>query len=404
MQKNNPSGQPRRTVHPLDTVIERRNTDSIKYGAGLPAGAKDHLVSLWVADMDFKVPNPVLEALHRRIDHGIFGYGAADDSYYEAVCSWFDINFGFRPDPRWIVRTPGVVFALSAAICTFTEKEDAIIINRPVYYPFSNLVNELGRKLINSPLVSDGSRYEIDFEDFEKKIVENDVRMYILCSPHNPVGRVWTKEELKKLADICLRHNVLVVADEIHCDFVWPEHSHTMFPSLGEEYRNNCILCTAPSKTFNLAGLNISNIIIPDRDLRHRFKKYINDIGSSHINLLGSVACQAAYESGQPWLDEVRGYIKENIDYVDSFLQENIPEIRLIRPEGTYLLWLDMRELGLSEEELESFITDSAQLWLDGGTMFGPEGAGFQRVNAACPRSILEEAMKRLMRAAKARA
>ena len=240
--------------NPLDEKIDRKHSDSVKYGAGNRDPEREKLLPLWVADMDFRVPDPVIKALRDRTEHGIFGYGAAEENYYDAVCGWFRTHFHFDVDPRWIVTTPGVVFALSAAIRTFTEKGDAVLINRPVYYPFSNLIDGLKRRLINSPLQLKDGRYEIDFADVEEKIVSSGVRLYLLCSPHNPVGRVWTREELKKLGDICLKHDVLIVADEIHCDFVWSDHPHTVFASLGEPYRRRCILCTAPSKTFNLVG------------------------------------------------------------------------------------------------------------------------------------------------------
>ena len=286
--------------NPLDEKIDRKHSDSVKYGAGNRDPEREKLLPLWVADMDFRVPDPVIKALRDWTEHGIFGYGAAEENYYDAVCGWFRTHFHFDVDPRWIVTTPGVVFALSAAIRTFTEKGDAVLINRPVYYPFSNLIDGLKRRLINSPLQLKDGRYEIDFADVEEKIVSSGVRLYLLCSPHNPVGRVWTREELKKLGDICLKHDVLIVADEIHCDFVWSDHPHTVFASLGEPYHRRCILCTAPSKTFNLAGLNTSNIIIADDDLRRRFRKTVTDIGASAINVMGLTACRAAYESGSP--------------------------------------------------------------------------------------------------------
>lgn len=383
----------------FDAVIDRRKSDSIKYGAGVGADSSKHLLPLWVADMDFKAPDPVIEALHRRVEHGIFGYGAAEKSYYDAVCGWFRDHFAADIDPRWIVRTPGVVFALSAALRAYTSEGDAVLINRPVYYPFSKLIDGLGRRLVNSPLLLKEDRYEIDFVDLEKKIVQNDVKLYLLCSPHNPVGRVWTCSELTRLADICEKHDVLIVSDEIHCDFIWSKHPHTMFTTLGDQYLNRCIVCTAPSKTFNLAGLNASNIIIPDHDLRKKFRACIENTGASSTNVMGFTACQAAYEKGLPWLTELRAYISENIRFIDSYIRENIPGVHLIYPEGTYLLWLDMRNLGLAEDELERLMTDSAGLWLDGGGMFGPEGIGFQRLNAACPRSILKRAMEQLREA-----
>ncbi len=378
----------------FDEIIERRNTDALKYDMKR-YGKPENMLPFWIADMDFRSPEPVSEALMNRVAHGIFGYGAPNDAYYDALRGWFRNNFHFDFPQTWVVRTPGVIFALSTAIRALTDEGDAVLINRPVYYPFSNLINRLDRKLVNSPLVLKDGHYEIDFDDLEKKIDENDVRLYLLCSPHNPVGRVWTRDELKKLADICLQHDVIVVSDEIHCDFVWSDHPHTIFASLGEKYQKNCIICTAPSKTFNLAGLNTSNIIIPDSKLRRAFRNCRDNTGVS-VNIIGPVACQAAYEKGLPWLTELRAYIRGNIDFVDNYLKENIPQISLIRPEGTYLLWLDMRSLGLSEKNLERLICEDALLWLDSGSMFGPEGIGFQRINAACPRSLLTQAMENL--------
>lgn len=358
------------------------------------------LMPLWVADMDFSVPDPVREALAARVEHGIFGYSLAPDSYYDAVIGWFSDNFDFKPERRWIVQTPGVVCALSVAVRSLTAPGDAIIINRPVYYPFSNVIEQNGRKLVNSPLVIDeNGHYTIDFEDFEKKIVENNVKMYILCSPHNPVGRVWTEEELRRVGDICMKHGVIVVSDEIHCDFVWTDRPHRVFASLSEEFAQNCVVCTAPSKTFNLAGLQTSNIFIPNDSLRRRFKAELTALSIGSLNTMGMAACEAAYLGGSEWLYELRSYLRGNIDLVREYINSEIKGIKLVEPEGLYLLWLDMRELGLNEEEIEQFVTD-AGLWLDGGTMFGPEGLGFQRINAACPRSVLREALDRLSAAA----
>ncbi len=285
---------------------------------------------------------------------------------------------------------------MANAVRAFTEKGDPVMINRPVYYPFSMVIEGNGRKLINSPLILKDGKYEIDFEDFEKKITENNVRLYILCSPHNPVSRVWTADELKKAGDICLKHGVIVVSDEIHCDFVWGSNKHTVFASLGEEYAQNSVICTAPSKSFNLAGLQASNIIIKNPELRRRFEAEVAGTGFGHISVPGAAACRAAYESGGEWLSELKEYLQGNIAFLKDYINKNIPQISLIEPEGTYLLWLDMRGLGMSGRELDEFIEKKAGLWLDGGSMFGSEGEGFQRVNIACPRSILEKALKQL--------
>lgn len=387
-------------MYDFDQVTERRGTASMKYDGAPMFDKPDGLLPLWVADMDFQTADPVKEAVIKCAEHGIYGYSFAPDSYYDAVIGWFSKNFGFTPEKRWIVTTPGVVCALATAVNAFTKPGDSVIVNRPVYYPFSNVVVQNDRKLVNSPLVFNDGRYEIDFEDFEQKIIDNNVKMYILCSPHNPVGRVWSEDELRRIGDICLKHNVIVVADEIHCDFVWTDRPHVVYASLGERYADNCIVCTAPSKTFNLAGLQTSNIFIPNADLRKKFRNTLNSLSISSPGNFGITACEAAYSHGEEWLNELRAYLRGNIDFVRDYLNSELSEIKLVEPEGLYLLWLDMRSLAFNEEQIEQFITD-AGLWLDGGTMFGPEGLGFQRINAACPRSVLRDALERLKAAVK---
>lgn len=387
-------------MNPFDELISRHKTASIKYDGSAVFHRPEGLLPMWVADMDFRAPEPVLQRLGRCVEHGIFGYGLIPDSYYEAVMDWFKDHFGLTARRRWIVTTPGVVFALAAGVRAFTEPGDAVLINRPVYYPFSNVIRDNGRTLVNSPLKLADGRYEMDFEDMERKIREHQVKLYILCSPHNPVGRVWTKDELRRAGDLCRKYGVTVISDEIHCDFVWSDHPHTCFASLGPEYEDICMICTAPSKTFNLAGLQVSNIMIPNETLRRRFKKELTTQSAPGPNVMGMAACETAYREGLSWLEELRGYLRENIALVRRFTEQELPGISLIEPEGTYLLWLDMRQLGLTEEELEAFIT-RAGLWLDGGTMFGPEGLGFQRINIACPRSLVQQAMENLREAIK---
>lgn len=383
-------------MYNFDEIIERRSTGSMKYDSSRIFGKSEDLMPLWVADMDFRAPDSVRKALAARVEHGIFGYSFLPDSYYDAVISWFSDNFDFKPERRWIVQTPGVVCAISAAVRSFTDPGDAVIINRPVYYPFSNVIIQNNRKLINSPLVIDNDgHYSMDFDDFEKKITENDVKLYILCSPHNPVGRVWTEEELRRAGEICLKHGVTIVSDEIHCDFVWSDHPHIIFASLSDDFAQNCIICTAPSKTFNLAGLQTSNIFIPNDSLRRRFKNELAALSIGSLNTMGMAACEAAYSGGSEWLYELRSYLRGNINMVRDYVNNKINGIKLVEPEGLYLLWLDMRELALTEEKLEQLVED-AGLWPDGGTMFGPEGLGFQRINIACSRSVLREALVRL--------
>ena len=274
-----------------------------------------------------------------------------------------------------------------------------MLIQQPVYYPFSEVILDNGRRRVSSDLILKDGHYEIDFADFEQKISENGVKLFLLCSPHNPAGRVWTREELETVSGICRKHNVIVVADEIHEDFVWTERPHIPYASLGEEAAENAVICTSPSKTFNLAGLQVSNIFIPDYALRRKFKHEINAAGYSQLNTLGLVACEAAYQQGIPWLEEVKQYLRENIEFTRTFLQQHIPQIKLIEPEGTYLLWLDCRGLGLGNSGLEELIVKKAGLWLDSGAIFGAAGKGFQRINAACPRSVLQEALERMQKA-----
>ncbi len=390
--------QNRSNTFNFDEVIDRQNTRSIKYDYAHKRGIPENALPMWVADMDFRSPPCINEAIAERARHGIYGYSDATPEYYLAVSNWFRSRYGCDIDICNIVTAPGVVFGLYTAVAALTEPGDSVLIQRPVYYPFSSAVTDLDRKLVNSPLLYREGRYLIDFDDFEKKIVDNRVRAFILCNPHNPVGRVWTKEELQKLGDICLKHGVYVISDEIHSDFVYPGYKHTIFASISPEISRITITCTAPSKTFNIAGLQISNFIITDDSLKNRFAGAMRKTGYSQPNLFGMIACQAAYESGGPWLDDLTLYLRDNIEYMRSRLAVDFPEVRLIEPEGTYLLWLDFSGLGFSDDELREKIEKKSEVWLDHGTMFGSEGAGFQRINIACPKSLIIEAFDRLKR------
>lgn len=380
----------------FDTVIDRKNTGSIKYDFAAERGKPEGILPLWVADMDFKVSSYITDALEQMVSHGIFGYSEAGDRYFEALSGWMERHHGWEIKKDWLVKTPGVVFALAAAVRAFTKEGESVLIQRPVYYPFSGVVLNNNRRLVNSALVQaeDGS-YQIDFEDFEKKIIEEKVKLFILCSPHNPIGRVWTREELLKLGDICLRHKVLIVSDEIHADFVW-QGKHEVFAKLRTEYQDNCVICTAPSKTFNLAGLQVSNIFIPNEKLRELFVREIGLTGYSQLNLAGLVAGEAAYRYGEEWFQAVSGYIRENAEFTEEYLRERLPGVKMTRLEGTYLVWLDFRSYGLTAEELEELMVYKAGVWLDGGGMFGKEGEGFQRINIACPRKTLKEALDKI--------
>jgi cystathionine beta-lyase len=386
----------------FDEIINRRGTLSLKYDFAVQRGKPEGILPLWVADMDFQTPPEVREALARSAEHGIFGYSESGREYEDILINWFKTRLDWTVDRKWLVKTPGVVYAIALAIRAFTQEGDAVMIQKPVYYPFSHVILDNDRKLVNNALVYQNGSYSVDLDDFEKKIVNNDVKLFILCSPHNPVGRVWTREELTGMGDICMKHGVIVVSDEIHADFIYPGNTHHVFSKLKPEYQVRSIICTAPSKTFNLAGLQVSNIVIGDSVIRKKFIKEIHKTGYSQLNTMGLVATQAAYQYGAPWLEDLLDYLIGNLNFLRDFLKERLPQIRLVEPQGTYLVWLDFRALGLSQDALDELLVTKANLWLDGGTMFGEEGTGFQRINIACPRAILEKAMLQLESAIKA--
>lgn len=383
----------------FDEIVDRRGTNSIKYDFAVEFGKPADVLPLWVADMDFRIPPAVIEALIKAAQHGIFGYSDTKQDYFEAVHNWYKKRFNWHTERSWLVKTPGVVFALSAAVRSLTDEGDAVMIQRPVYHPFSESVLANKRRLINNPLVYEKGYYHMDFDDFEEKIIKNRVKLFLLCNPHNPVGRVWTKEELGRLGDICLKHHVIVVSDEIHADFTYKGYEHSVFAGVKPEFLYHSVICTAPSKTFNLAGLQVSNIFIANEDIRRKFKEAIHRTGYGQINTMGLIACQAAYKHGAQWLDELKEYLAGNLEFVRAFLKERLPEVKLVEPQGTYLIWLDFRELGLDEEKLEDLLVNRAKLWFSSGTSFGSEGKGFRRVNIACPRSILRKAFEQLEKA-----
>lgn len=385
----------------FDRIIDRKNTNSLKFDFAKERGKPEDVLPLWVADMDFSTPEEVIAALKRKAEHGIFGYSEPKEEYFDALRRWFFKRHGWVADMEKLVLTCGVVYALCTLIKVLTREGDGVLICQPVYYPFQESILENKRKLVVSRLVNTDGYYTVDFDDFEKKIVENDVKLFILCSPHNPVGRVWTKEELERMGDICLKHGVFVVSDEIHADFIYNCSHHTVFSTIKPEFEKNCAVCTAPTKTFNLAGLHNSNIFIYDDKVRAAFKEELNRHGYSQSNVMGMVACQAAYTYGEEWLEQLLIYLQKNIDYVRSFLRNELPQIRMTEPQGTYLLWLDCSALALSDRALRDLIVNKAGLWLDDGYIFGQGGSGFQRINIACPRVTLEKAMLRLKDAIK---
>ncbi len=384
----------------FDKIIDRTGTASFKWDLvdGIFGGTG--LLPLWVADMDFESPPEVVAALVQRAKHGVYGYTAPMPEYYQAVADWFDRRHAWRITPEWIVTAPGVMPALNLLIQTFTEPGDGIIVQKPVYYPFMRSIKNNGRRVINNPLKLEGNAYRIDFDDLERKAGDPAARLMILCSPHNPVGRVWTKEELKRIGEICLAHDVLVVSDEIHCDLIFAGHRHVPYGSICSEFLMKSVTCTAPSKTFNLAGLQTANLVIASLDLRQRYNRTIDCLGLRWPNLFGAEALIAAYRHGDKWLDQLMEYLSCNLAFLKEFIAANMPRVRVIEPEATYLVWLDFREFGLDTEALKVLMRKGARLALDDGYVFGsPEGDGFERINIACPRSILEEALTRMREA-----
>ncbi|AOH47229.1 aminotransferase [Selenomonas sp. oral taxon 920] len=383
----------------FDEIIDRRNTSCLKHDFAVERGYPADILPFWVADMDFRAPAPVIDALRARAEHGIFGYTQVKNDYFAVLQNWFRTRHDWTVERRDLILTPGVVFAIATAIRAFTKKGDAVLIQQPVYYPFANMIRQNERVIVDNPLRLIEGRYEIDFADFEQKIIEHRVKLFILCSPHNPVGRVWTRAEHEQIAAVCLRHNVIVVADEIHEEFIRPGFRHIPFASLSEEAAAITVTCTSPSKTFNLAGLQISNIFIRNAQLRRRFKEELSRTGYDEPNTLGLIGAKAAYEHGAEWLTQLLAYIEENYARTKSFLAAHLPKVQIIEPEGTYLLWLDFRAYGLSDEALNEKIIREARLWLDDGPIFGAGGSGFQRINIACPWATLETGLQNLAKA-----
>ena len=383
----------------FDKIIDRRNTRCLKYDFAVERNMPADVLPLWVADMDFETSSYIEDAIIERAKHAIYGYSEVKTPYFDNLKKWMQKHHDWDIQRKWLVKTPGVVFALAMAVKAYTEPGDAVLIQQPVYYPFSEVIKDNGRNVVSNTLyLGEDNRYHIDFEDFEQKIVDHKIKLFLLCNPHNPVGRVWTKEELTRLGDICVKHHVTVVSDEIHEDFIF-KGKHQVFANIKKEYEEITVTCTAPSKTFNIASLMISNILIPNPELKRKFKHQMDAAGISQLNVLGLVACEAAYEHGEEWYQAMKAYVKENIEFVKQYVEEQLPGVNMVEHEGTYLVWLDFRGTGLSVEELDDKIINQAKLWLDSGKIFGSCGEGFQRINVACPRKVLEEALDRIKNA-----
>ena len=383
-------------TYDFDTLTDRSNTNSIKWEPGVLKRmfGREDLLPLWVADMDFKCPQPVIEALTERARHGIFGYSEPSEDYYEAIIDWNRRRNNWNISKEWFVYTPGVVPAVNYLIHTFSRPGDKVIIQNPVYYPFANSIRKNGRQLVDNPLVLEGSSYRMDFEDLEGKAKDPLAKILILCSPHNPVGRVWTREELTRLGEICIENDVLVISDEIHSDLILKGHTHTPFAVISEDFAENSVVCTAPSKTFNLAGLQLSNIFIPNIKLRREFRQTMERLSLTRPNTFAITAATAAYREGEEWLEQLLEYLKGTVSWVRDFIEKELPGVSLIEPEGTYLAWLDFRALEPDPKALEKLMLEKAKIALDEGYIFGRGGEGFERINLACPRSLVEKAFK----------
>lgn len=384
------------TTYNFDREIDRKKTNSLKYDFAVERGRDVDVLPLWVADMDFQAPKPVLDALQNAVSHGIFGYSEVKGEYFDALYRWFDSRFDWQPKSEWLVKTPGVVFALAMAVRALTKEGDSVLIQPPVYYPFFEVIRDNNRKIVESPLFLTDGHYEIDFDDLEEKIASQNVKLFLLCSPHNPVGRVWTKEELQKLGELCDRYHVFVVADEIHCELVYEGHDYTPFASLSERFRQNSVTCVSPSKAFNLAGLQIANIIAADEGVRRRIDRAININEVCDVNPFGVIVTIAAYNEGGAWLDALRKYLWENYEYLYRFFEQRLPQYPVLPLEGTYLVWIDCRASSIGSDATTLRLQEEQKLMVNSGTLYGPGGEGFIRLNIACPRTLLADGLERI--------
>lgn len=382
-------------LYNFDEIIDRKNTDTVKYELRNQIFNKPDVLPMWVADMDFKTPYFILQAIRKRAEHEILGYTLRSENFEQSIINWLKMRHNWHVQKKEIAFAPGVVPGLAMAILAFTQAGDKIIIQTPVYHPFHSTVKDLGRQLIENELIETDGFYEIDFEKLEKQI-DKRTKMLILSNPHNPVGRVWKEDELRKLGEICLKHHILIVSDDIHSDLVFRPHVYTPIASLSEELAMQTISFFAPSKTFNLAGLNTSFAIISNSELFSKYAVWLENLHLFNGNIFGNIALESAYTNGEKWLIQLLDYLQENIDFVDSFLKKNLPKIKIRKPEGTYLAWLDFRAYQLTQNELNKRLIHQAGLGFNSGEMFGNSGNGFQRINLACSRFVVEDAMEKL--------
>lgn len=377
----------------FDKQIPRRGTDSYKWDSA----KSGDVLPMWVADMDFHTAPAIVDALCRRVQHGIFGYTRVPDSYYKAITDWFARRHSWAINREWIIYTSGVVPAVSAIIKALTVPGDKVLVQTPVYNCFFSSIRNNGCEIVTSPLVHTDNTFTIDYDDLEKKVADPKMKVMLLCNPHNPVGRIWRREELIRIGKICIRHEVTVVSDEIHCELVFPGHTYTPFASISDEFLRHSVTCISPSKAFNIAGLQIANIICADACRRTQIDRAINDNEVCDVNPFGVIATQSAYNEGEEWLNQLIQYLHANYLYMQEFCREHLPNFPITLLEGTYLVWMDCRTLGIPSEDIEQQLVDKTGLWLNAGTMYGVEGEGFMRWNIACPRATLMEGIKRFM-------
>ena len=390
-------------TYEFDKIIDRKGTNCLKYDFARERGHSEEELPLWVADMDFQTAPEIVERLQRSVAHGIFGYSEGKDSYFQALAGWYEKHFGWTVKQEWLVKTPGVVFAIAAAVRAFTKEGDAVLLQQPVYYPFSEAIKDNGRELVNSPLKLVNGHYEMDFEDLEQKIVEHQVKLFLLCSPHNPVGRVWTEEELRRVGDLCVKHNVLVVSDEIHCDLTDPGFDYVPFASVGEHCAMNSVTCMAPTKTFNIAGLNSAAVMIPNPVLRHKVWRALNTDEVAEPNAFAMDATLAAFNEGEPWLNELRAYLAGNKATARAMFDKynaSVPaDRRIIMVEGhaTYLLWVDCSAITHDTDALCDYLKREHKVMFSAGSEYGGNGHDFVRINVACPRARMIEGLARFI-------
>jgi cystathionine beta-lyase len=379
----------------FDETIDRKNTASVKWDFTEKFIGTSDVLPMWVADMDFRTPDFIVNAVRKRAGHEVFGYTLRPDSYYSSIVNWVKKKHNWQIEKDWIVFSPGVVPAVNMAVMAYTKPGEKIIVQPPVYFPFFSAVTKNGRKLVYNPLKLMNGRYYMDFDNLERKI-DNETRMIILCNPHNPGGSAWTADELVRLGEICIKNNLLLVSDDIHSDLVFDPFRHNVAANLSDELAKITITMMAPSKTFNLAGMSTASVIISNTSLRKRFQAMIEKLHIGMGNIFGMVASEAAYTHGEDWLMQMMNYVKGNLTFMEDFLTRNLPSIEMIRPEATYLVWLDFRKLNLTPEQINKVLKEKAKIGLSDGAMFGPGGEGFQRMNVACPRLYVEKAMDQL--------